>query len=41
MINLFGGISGGHFNPSVTTGVLVRERNFGKNLGFYLMIIGS
>ena len=25
MINIFGGISGGHFNPAVTTGVFVSQ----------------
>ena len=39
MINIFGGISGGHFNPCVTLGVYVREAEWGKNLVFMLMYI--
>ena len=39
MINIFGGISGGHFNPCVSLGVYVREAQWGKNLAFLFMYI--
>ena len=39
MINIFGGISGGHFNPCVSLGVYVREAEWGKNLAFLFMYI--
>jgi len=39
MINIFGGISGGHFNPCVTLGVYVREAEWGRNLPFMLMYL--
>lgn len=39
MINIFGGVSGGHFNPAVTLGVYVREAQWAHNLGFMLMYL--
>ena len=39
MINIFGGISGGHFNPCVTLAIYVREAKFAENLVFCLMYI--
>uniref|UniRef100_A0A7S3I0K4 Aquaporin n=2 Tax=Choreotrichia TaxID=141411 RepID=A0A7S3I0K4_9SPIT len=39
VVNIFGGISGGHFNPAVTLGVYVREAKFAENLVFMLMYI--
>lgn len=41
MINIFGSISGGHFNPAVTTGIFIREQKYGENLTFYLSIVAS
>ena len=41
VINIFGGVSGGHFNPAVTLGVYVREAKWGKNFIFMLMILVS
>ncbi len=41
MINIFGAVSGGHFNPAVTTGVFIRERKFAENAGFYILIVLS
>lgn len=41
MINIFGGVSGGHFNPAVTLGVYVREAKFAENFIFMLLIIAS
>jgi glycerol uptake facilitator-like aquaporin len=42
-IMLFGGLTGGHFNPAVSTGVLISQgwRGIGKNLKFYFMIVMS
>ena len=40
-INIFGGISGGHFNPAVTLGVFFRDLNLTKNFIFMCMIICS
>jgi len=34
-------ITGAHFNPAVSTGVLFANKNIGQNLCFYLMIIIS
>jgi glycerol uptake facilitator-like aquaporin len=40
-IILFGDITGGHFNPAVTTGVFTSLGNYGQNFVFYLMIMLS
>ncbi len=40
-IVLFGDITGGHYNPAVTIGVFTSLGNYGKNLGFCLLIILS
>jgi glycerol uptake facilitator-like aquaporin len=39
----FGPISGAHFNPALTVGVLIKEgsKNFSSNLGLSIMIIIS
>ena len=34
-------VSGSHFNPAVSTGVFVANKNWGKDLIFYLMIMAS
>ena len=41
IINIFGAVSGGHFNPAVTLGVYVREAKWGENIIFMFMIIAS
>ena len=41
VINIFGGISGGHFNPAVTMGFYVREAKWAENFLFCLFIIVS
>ena len=41
VVNIFGGITGGHFNPAVTAGVYVREANYGGNLLFAILIMAS
>ena len=42
IVNIWGGVSGGHFNPAVTLGVFVREReSFGENFCFMVSIIIS
>ena len=40
-ICIFGAITGGHFNPAITLGVLIAEgsENFGKNVGFAIMLM--
>ena len=39
MIVIFGGITGGHFNPAVTLGVYIHEGKWVKNAPFALIII--
>jgi len=41
MATIFGGISGGHFNPAVTIGMLWKEGKdrFGRNLGLTIFMI--
>ena len=41
IVNIFGGVSGGHFNPAVTLGVYVREQKWAENFIFTIMIIAS
>ena len=41
VINIFGGISGGHFNPAVTAGFYVREAKWAENFVFMIMIMAS
>ena len=41
IINIFGGVSGGHFNPAVTLGVYIREAKWAENFLFTIMIIAS
>lgn len=41
IVNIFGGVSGGHFNPAVTLGVYVREAKWAENFIFMIMIIAS
>ena len=41
VVNIFGGVSGGHFNPAVTLGVYVREAKWAENFIFMLMILTS
>ena len=41
VVNIFGGISGGHFNPAVTLGIYVREGKYAENFIFALMYIFS
>merc|ERR1719225_1656560 len=41
VVNIFGGVSGGHFNPAVTLGVYVREAKWAQNFIFLIMIIAS
>jgi len=41
VVILFGGITGGHFNPAVTLGVFVQLGDYSKNLPVMLMLIGS
>jgi len=41
VILMFGGITGGHFNPAVTLGVFFEQRNYMKNLSFALLIMVS
>ncbi len=38
---IWGDITGGHFNPAVTLGVFTTLGNYGKNIGFMIMIIAS
>ena len=40
-IILFGGITGGHFNPAVTLGVFVANGKYGSNLIYMIMITVS
>ena len=39
MINIFGGVSGGHFNPAVSLGIYTRSQEYGKNIGFLLLYL--
>ena len=41
MIVIFGGITGGHFNPAVTLGVYIHEGRFKENGLFALLIVVS
>ena len=41
VVNIFGGVSGGHFNPAVTLGVYVREAKWAENFIYTLMILTS
>ena len=41
IVNIYGGVSGGHFNPAVTIGVFVREEKKSENFLFMIMIICS
>ena len=34
-----GSITGAHYNPAVTMGVYVWKRQWGKNFGFFLMLL--
>lgn len=40
-IIIFGGITGGHFNPAVTTGVYIKEGKYVENAAFYVLIMAS
>ena len=40
-IVIFGGITGGHFNPAVTLGVYVANGSYGSNLIYMIMIMAS
>ncbi len=39
--SIFGGVSGGHFNPAVTLGVYFREAKYAENFIFMILIIAS
>lgn len=41
VVNIFGGISGGHFNPAVTLGVYFREKDYAGNFIFMIMYIAA
>jgi len=38
---LFGRVSGGHFNPAITTSVFLSQSNFADNFYTYLVMIGA
>ena len=38
-IIIFGGITGGHFNPAVSLGVYLSNGNYASQIGYLLMII--
>ena len=40
-ILIFGGITGGHFNPAVTTGVFIHNKKWSADLPYALLIIVS
>jgi len=40
-ICIFGNVTGGHFNPAVTTGVFISEGNFSKNWPYFVVIVAS
>ena len=41
MIVIFGGITGGHFNPAVTLGVYIHEGKWKENAGYAALIAVS
>jgi hypothetical protein len=41
MIIIFGGITGGHFNPAVTLGVYIKEGKWKENAAFASLIVTS
>jgi len=40
-ILIFGGVTGGHFNPAVTLGVYIHEQKYSENLPFAILIMIS
>lgn len=41
MILLFGGVTGGSFNPAVTLGIYINEARWRENFCFMLLIMAS